>query len=285
MSDAKGKFLRVLRIRFYGRSDVGRKRLSNEDSYHTSDEDGFGIVCDGMGGHQGGEIASRLAVDILTDSLAKGGALLARGKGKKLGHQRSLAQDMVLEWTQRANDEIFKKGGENTPLKTRMGTTLALVLMVEDFVVIAHVGDSRVYRIRKRDVERMTEDHSVIGPSRSPRTWGTAPKRRKFVTKALGTRSTVEPDIRVEDAKPGDVFVLCSDGLSDAVKPEEMGEIVDKAGGDRRVALRSLVHLANKRGGRDNITVVLAEVVGEAPRRRDSGEGSTEALILPPPRR
>ncbi|MEZ0229470.1 MAG: PP2C family serine/threonine-protein phosphatase [Planctomycetota bacterium] len=271
-------------IRFYGRSDVGRKRLSNEDSYHTSDEDGFGIVCDGMGGHQGGEIASRLAVDVLTDSLARGGPLLARQKGKKLAHLRSLAKDMVLEWTQRANDEIFKQGGENTPLKTRMGTTLALVLLVEDFVVVAHVGDSRVYRIRDGAVERLTEDHSVIGPSRSPRAWGTAPKRRKFVTKALGTRSTVEPDIRLEDARGGDVFVLCSDGLSDAVKPEEMVEIVQKAGEDRRVALRSLVHLANKRGGRDNITVVLAEILQSAPKRRDSGEGSTEALFLPPKR-
>jgi serine/threonine protein phosphatase PrpC len=272
----------VLRIRFYGRSDVGRKRLSNEDSYHTSDEDGFGIVCDGMGGHQGGEIASRLAVDILTDSLARGGPLLTRGKGKKLAHLRSLAKDMVLEWTRRANDEIFQRGGENTPLKTRMGTTLAMVLLVDDFVVVTHVGDSRVYRIRSQAIERLTEDHSVIGPSRSPRAWGTAPKRRKFVTKALGTRATVEPDIRLEDARPGDVFVLCSDGLSDAVKPEEMVEILGKAGDDRRVALRSLVHLANKRGGRDNITVVLAEVVGDAPNaKRDSTDGSTEALIRP----
>lgn len=273
----------MFRIRFYGRSDVGRKRLSNEDSYHTSDEDGFGIVCDGMGGHQGGEIASRLAVDILTDSLAKGGPFLARGKGKKLAHLRSLAKDMVLEWTQRANDEIFHKGGENTPLKTRMGTTLAMVLLVEDFVVVAHVGDSRVYRAREDAIERLTEDHSVIGPSRSPRAWGTAPKRRKFVTKALGTRATVEPDIRLEDARVGDVFVLCSDGLSDAVKPEEMVEILKKAGDDRRVALRSLVHLANKRGGRDNITVVLAEIVGDGrpPKRRDSSDGSTEALIRP----
>ncbi len=272
----------MLRIRFFGRSDVGRKRLSNEDSYHTSDESGFGIVCDGMGGHEGGEVASRMAVDVLTDSLAKGLALLTRGRGKKLAHLRSLAKDMVLEWTQKANDEIFQRGGENTPLRTRMGTTLALVLLVEDFVVVAHVGDSRIYRIRGGAIERLTEDHSVIGPSRSPRTWGTAPKRRKFVTKALGTRATVEPDIRLEDAAPGDVFLLCSDGLSDPVKPEEMARIIEKAGTDRRVALRSLVHLANKRGGRDNITVVLAEVSQDvAPTAPSDDDGSTEEVALP----
>ena len=161
-----------------------------------------------MGGHQGGEIASRLAVDILTDSLAKGGARLLRARGKKLAHLRALARDMVSEWTQRANDEIFHQGGENTPLRTRMGTTLALLMLVEDFAVVAHVGDSRIYRIRGKGIELLTEDHSIIGPSRSPRAWGTAPKKRKFVTKALGTRATVEPDIRLEDVESGDMFIL-----------------------------------------------------------------------------
>ena len=273
----------MFRIRFYGRSDVGRKRLSNEDSYSTSDDERYGIVCDGMGGHQGGEIASRLAVDILTDSLSKGGQLLARRSGGKLAHLRALAKDMVLEWTQRANDEIFQKGGENTPLRTRMGTTLAFILLVEDFVVVTHVGDSRIHRIRNGVIERLTEDHSIMGPSRSPRTWGTAPKRRKFVTKALGTRATVEPDIRLEDAVHGDVYILCSDGLSVAVQPEEMVTILEKAGEDRRTALRSLIHLANKRGGRDNITVVLAEVIEESAFRRDndSGDASTEEIAVP----
>jgi len=271
----------VFQIRLYGRSDVGRKRLSNEDSYTTSDQEQYGIVCDGMGGHQGGEIASRLAVDILTDSLAKGGQLFA--SGKKLAHLRALAKDLVLEWTQRANDEIFHRGGENTPLRTRMGTTLALILLVDDFVVLAHVGDSRIYRIRKAEIEKLTEDHSIMGPSRSPRAWGTAPKRRKFVTKALGTRSTVEPDIRLEDAVDGDIFILCTDGLSDAVQPDEMLKILEKSGDDRRTALRSLIHLANKRGGRDNITVVLAEVTHDSPAKKDDGDddASTEAIALP----
>src|SRR5207302_7697390 len=135
---------------------------------------------------------------------------------------------------------------------------------------------------RKGAIERLTEDHSVIGPSRSPRTWGTAPKRRKFVTKALGTRSTVEPDIRLEDAVSGDVFLLCSDGLSDAVQPEEMARILEKSGEDRRTALRSLIHLANKRGGRDNITVVLAELAEDATANKDDGDdASTEEIALP----
>jgi protein phosphatase len=276
------RFPSVLGLRFYGRSDVGRKRLSNEDSFHTSDEDALGLVCDGMGGHEGGEIASKLAVDVISDGLAKGAAQL--GKRMKISQRRALARELVVEWTQKANGEIFKRGGEDTPLRTRMGTTLALILLVRDFVVIAHVGDSRIYRTRGDKIELLTSDHSIVGPSRSPRAWGTAPRTRKFVTKALGTKSSVEPDVRLEDVAEGDVFILCSDGLSDMVKEAEMAEILKKAGTDRRVALRSLIHLANKRGGRDNITVILGEVVAttkSGPFDEDGDDGDTDLLTLP----
>lgn len=273
----------MLRVRFYGRSDVGRKRLSNEDSFHTSDEDCLGLVCDGMGGHEGGEIASRLAVDVISDGLSTGHQELLQNR--KISQRRAHARELVLAWTQKANGEIFHRGGEDTPLRTRMGTTLALVLLVHDFVVVAHVGDSRIYRIRGDKIDRLTEDHSILGPSRAPRQWGTAPKTRKFVTKALGTRNTVEPDIRLEDALPGDIYILCSDGLSDAVKEPEITEIVRKAGADRRVAIRSLIHLANKRGGRDNITVVLGEVLAPATDESsdDGDKDETETLALPQP--
>jgi protein phosphatase len=101
------------------------------------------------------------------------------------------------------------------------------------------------------------------------------------VTKALGTRSTVEPDIRLEDVVAGDVFILCSDGLSDAVQPSEIARIIEKAGDDRRVAIRSLIHLANKRGGRDNITVVLAEVVNAQSQDDDEDMSETTEIIVP----
>ncbi|MBI3723569.1 serine/threonine-protein phosphatase [bacterium] len=270
-----------MRVRFYARSDVGRKRPSNEDSFYTSDDDAFGIVCDGMGGHDGGEIASRLGVEVLTERLVAAAQKLKRGRKQTA---RPLARSVVLEGTAAANQEIYRRGGTDTPVQSRMGTTLVLFLLVEDFAVVAHVGDSRIYRVRGSSIERLTDDHSVIAASRSPREWGTAPRKRKFVTRALGTRPTVMPDIRfIEDLEDGDVFLLCSDGLSDAVRETEMATIVEKAGKNRIVALRSLVHLANKRGGKDNITVVLAEIVSDAP--EVDPHGSTEELLVPAPAR
>jgi protein phosphatase len=170
----------VFKIRFYGRSDVGRKRLTNEDSFYTSDDEQFGIVCDGMGGHQGGEIASRLAVDVLTDCVVNAGSRLFKARGRKLAHVRSLAKDLVLEWTQRANEQIFQKGGPDTPLRTRMGTTLALVLLVEDFAVCAHVGDSRIYRIRGKEAEL---------PPRTTRSWARRAPRARGAPRPSGASS------------------------------------------------------------------------------------------------
>jgi protein phosphatase len=216
-----------------------------------------------MGGHSGGEIASRLAVDILSEHCARSATRLRAGAGRKLASLRAMVKDLVLEWTQHANAEIYAKCPEGTDARARMGTTLALILLVEDFIVIAHVGDSRVYRLRAGQIEKLTEDHSIVGPA-PPKVWGQPPRKRKFVTKALGTKPTVEPDIRLEDARAGDLYLLCSDGLYDLVKEKEIVKILAKAGADRRTGLRSLVHLANKRGGRDNITVVLAEVQDES---------------------
>jgi serine/threonine protein phosphatase PrpC len=274
----------VLQVRFYARTDVGRRRDSNEDSFHVSDDDAFGIVCDGMGGHEGGEIASRIGTEVLARSLVRAAERLRKAHDRGRPVSRALARSLVLEALLDANGEIFKQGGPDTPIGERMGTTLVLFFLVDDFALVAHVGDSRIYRIRDDAIERLTQDHSVIAASRAPREWGTPPRRRKFVTKALGTRPTVQPDIRlIEDVEPGDVFLLCSDGLSDAVREHEMASIVEKAGTNRIIALRSLIHLANKRGGRDNITIVLAEIVGDGPLA--TPDGSTEELALPLPAR
>lgn len=230
-----------------------------------------------MGGHEGGEVASRLAVDILSDHCAKSSKRLKARPGVKLASLRAMSRDLVLEWTQHANAEIYARTPENVDARARMGTTLALLLMVEDFVVIAHVGDSRVYRIRGGKIARLTEDHSIVGQA-PPKRWGLPPRQRKFVTKALGTRPTVEPDIQIDDAETGDIYIMCSDGLSDLVKEPEIVKVLGKAGHDRRTGLRSLVELANKRGGRDNITVVLAEITGGD---ESDDKESTEALAKP----
>lgn len=226
------------------------------------EDEGLGAVCDGMGGHDNGEVASRLAVDVLSDRASRFAARLREERPRKLSQVRAMAQDMVQDWTHAANEAIHVKGGEEAAGRDRMGTTLALALFVGDFVVVAHVGDSRVHRIRGGAIEQLTADHVIVADARREANDPRPPRKRKFVTRALGTKASVEPDVRLLDVAPGDLFLLCSDGLSDLVTPEEMVEAT-ASGRDRRLAVRALIELANRRGGPDNITVVLAEVLAD----------------------
>lgn len=230
-----------------------------------------------MGGHESGEIASRMAVDIFAEHAAKGAEVL-RAPGRKRSQTRAMAQDFVFEWTQVANAAIHRRGGGSGAAapKARMGTTLALAFFVSDFAVVANVGDSRVYRVRAGAIERLTEDHVVIADARRAATDPRPPRKRKFVTKALGTRNAVDPDIHLFDVLPGDVYLLCSDGLTDLVTDEEILETTRRAREDLRQAVRSLIDLANKRGGTDNVTVVVGEVV-----REEGDDASDQTDVLP----
>lgn len=228
----------------------------------------MGIVCDGMGGHESGEIASRMAVEMIADGISEELPQL-RKKGRKLSRVRALAQDVICEWTQEANKAIHSRGlraAEDSPnagsSKSQMGTTLAMVLFVSDFGVVAHVGDSRVYRMRDGIIELLTEDHVIVAEAKRHPADPRPPRKRKYVTRALGTKPKVEPAVTLVEAFPSDLFLLCSDGLTDVVADEDIVEILEKARPDWRKAIRSLIHLANQRGGPDNVTVVLAEVVG-----------------------
>lgn len=230
-----------------------------------------------MGGHEAGEIASRMAVDIFAEQAARGVAIL-REPGRKHSQLRALAQGLVIEWTERANAAIHRRGdsGSSADGPKRMGTTLAVVFFVSDFVVVANVGDSRVYRLRGDRIERLTADHVIMADAKRHPADPRPPRKRKFVTKALGTRSTVDPDVSLHEVAAGDVYVLCSDGLTDLVADDEILAVVRRSGPDRRRAVRSLIDLANKRGGPDNVTVVLAEVVGD-----DDDDDSDQTDVLP----
>lgn len=237
----------------------------------------MGVVCDGMGGHEAGEIASRLAVDIFAENAAKARRRLD-APDLKLSAARAMAQDFIIDWTQHANAEIHERGrkdGDET-LKSRMGTTLAVCLFVSDFVVVGNVGDSRVYRLREGVLEQMTEDHTIVAAAQRSPSDPRPPRKRKYVTRALGTKRTVEPDVRLLDVFGGDVFLLCSDGLTDLVDDDEIETVLRRAGPNRRLAVRSLIDLANKRGGVDNVTVVLCEVQGDVEEDDD-----TDVIELP----
>ncbi len=240
------------------------------------------MVCDGMGGHEAGEIASRMAVDLFADRVTRAVPRLLAAEGQKLSQLRARAQELIRECTQEANAAIHARGRElpredpesTGARRSAMGTTLALVLVVGDFAVVANAGDSRVYRARDGALEQLSEDHTIVAESRTERhSADPRPRRkRKFVTRALGTQPTVEPTLRLVNVFPGDLFLLCSDGLTDVVADEEIAELLRRGRNECRQAVRALIKLANRRGGPDNVTVVLLDVIGDEDDDEDTEE-------------
>ena len=271
-----------MRVQFHGRTDPGRRRETNEDAFAVSDEGAFCVLCDGMGGHSSGEVASRMAVDIVADRLRR---LLPsaeerrrRSRGEMTRVKESLP-DLIQEWLRAANNAIYERGAAEpgVQLGRNMGTTVALLCVVEDLALVAHVGDSRIYRLRGERIEPLTRDHSVTAPEVGN---GKSGRKRKYVTRALGTKPEVVPDVLTVDVRPGDFFVLCSDGLTDLVTDGEIAHAVRERMAEAANIPAALVNLANERGGRDNITVIIASV--EAERASfDSSDGLPS--LAPPP--
>ncbi len=267
-----------MRIRLYGRTDPGRRRSTNEDAFVVSEAEGYCVLADGMGGHTAGEIASTMAVDLLGERLKR--ATPPRTKKRPPREEReklrvSLPKE-VLDALRAANRAIYERGhresarlarrGATASPERRMGTTVALLWIPDDFAIAAHVGDTRIYRLRRGELERLTVDHSVYSerfPSEEKEK--AAPgKTRKYVTRALGTKLDVDPEIRLHDVRAGDRYVLCTDGLTDLVDDEEIAAAIIEAEAPRGSGLAKLpvrlVALANERGGKDNVTVVVAAV-------------------------
>jgi PPM family protein phosphatase len=243
---------------------VGRRRELNEDTFHCSDRDGLSVVCDGMGGRDFGEVASSMTVSTITRLVHKSFPRTLRGR--RLAEGGPVADTFVQlfdGWIRDVNAQIHHFGSEDTRYR-EMGTTLALVYHQEDLVVVAHVGDSRVYRIRDGAIESVTEDHSFVNAQVKAglitREEAEKSSHRHIVTRAIGPRGVVKGDVAVLPAKPGDVFVLCTDGLSDQVEPAEVLGIVRRAGDDLAKGVQGLIDLANERGGPDNITVIVTRL-------------------------
>jgi serine/threonine protein phosphatase PrpC len=234
-------------LRSAARTDVGRKRRTNEDCYAIAAELGYFVVADGMGGHRAGQLASRLAAE------AAVGALEALE-----GSAATLTEKLRCTIAA-ANREIYV-AAQAKPEFSGMGTTVVSLLAAEGRVALAHVGDSRAYLIRGGRIRQLTDDHSVVGElvRRREITESAARKHphRHVLTRAVGVRREVAPDLAELTSSPGDLFVLCSDGLTGLVHDEEIAEAVN-AGTDLDEICAQLVDLANERGGKDNITVVL----------------------------
>ncbi|MCU0727222.1 MAG: protein phosphatase 2C domain-containing protein [Planctomycetes bacterium] len=259
------------RISFHGRTDVGRRRELNEDTFYSSDKDGFAVVADGMGGRDFGEVASSLFVSCLNANMKKYFPECMRERS--LDDPGGAAFHLVALfdlWFRDINETVYNWGDLDRKYR-EMGTTVAVLYQQADFVITGHVGDSRIYRFRDGRVALITEDHSFINtqlkaklitPEEALRS-----THKNIITRAVGTRATVKPTIQVKPARPDDIYLLCSDGLSDLVSEESMREILSTRT-SLEEATDALVNEANERGGKDNITVVLGKVLpadGAAP--------------------
>lgn len=235
-------------------SDPGRdpEKQTNEDALSIAEVAGgvAAVVCDGMGGHDAGEVASRTAVQRILETLQAPAPAI----------ERHLSRALEL-----AHADVYALGGD-APLEVRPGSTAVVVLIIGMEAWVAHVGDSRAYRVRGRTVERLTRDHSVVEALLAARAISEEAAKNhpdaNRITRALGIAAEIEPEIQAPlRAEVGDSFVLCSDGLSDLVEDAELGSIVGTSPAPE-AACQTLVELANSRGGHDNISVVVLRVLG-----------------------
>jgi protein phosphatase len=234
-------------------TDRGRKRPSNEDAFGYSLEDGVYAVCDGMGGAAAGEIASSLAVDEVLR--------LFNGRFEvQTAPMPELAEQAVVA----ANDAIYSRSQRNYRLNG-MGTTLVFLVVEGARVWVLNVGDSRCYRLRNRSLEQLTLDHSLVEEQvrlgRMSRAEALRSPLRNVITRALGTQCRVTPDVFELQAEPGDVFLLCSDGLTRELTDPAIESLLNAELGLDDLGA-SLVRAANKAGGHDNITCVLVRAEG-----------------------
>jgi PPM family protein phosphatase len=243
-------------------TDPGRVRDHNEDCIESRPEMGLFVLADGMGGYNAGEVASGMATSLITDGLheawdARTVERLSRDEAK------GLAERLIREQIARANTAIFTTS-QNNPECAGMGTTLVMSLFHDNFVAVAHIGDSRLYRLRGESMEQVTRDHSLlqeqldsglITPEEAKLS-----QNKNLVTRALGIDPTVEAEIHVHEALPDDLYLLCSDGLSDMVEDEEIRLTLITLKSNPSLTVQQLVQSANDNGGRDNISAMLIRV-------------------------
>jgi PPM family protein phosphatase len=229
-------------------SDTGRKRRRNEDSYVVAPP--LFAVADGMGGAQAGEVASKLAAAALEET--DPGALAG--------------PDRLTSLIQEANRRVYERASAD-PATSGMGTTMTVALVERDGVTIGHVGDSRAYLYREHRLEQLTDDHSLVNElvksGKLSREEADLHPQRSVITRAVGTDPDVDVDAFVVDAQEGDIFLLCSDGLTDMVGDEEIEETVERFHEDLDRVTKSLVSAANRGGGEDNITVIAFTIAGD----------------------
>jgi PPM family protein phosphatase len=254
-----------LKVVAAGLTDVGRKRDHNEDSFLIDEDLKLFVVADGMGGHAGGGTASRIAVETIDIELRQARSSQGSVLEAQTPLQDSPVPEAIRAAVERACMAIYSKAQEDDRLKG-MGTTVISLLMKDDQAFFAHVGDSRAYLIRGDLIQQISEDHSLVNEQiKAGMITAEEAKHSKYkniITRSVGFEEEVQVDVMGLLSEPGDVFILCSDGLANMMEDTEILEVV------RHVPLvdvpKTLVDLANERGGDDNITVVAVQVQAES---------------------
>ncbi len=248
-----------MELKAYGLTHVGRQRQHNEDSFLVESDARLYLVADGMGGHAAGEIASRIAVDSISEFVLHTKEEEGTWPHAYDEHYKRLTNRLMAA-VRIANTRVLEAMRKDARLRG-MGTTVVACLADEETMSVAHVGDSRVYLIRDNQLSRITNDHSWVFEQvqAGMLTEAEAEKHplRNVITRALGGALQVSPDASEIEMKNGDVYLLCSDGLTGMVPEDEILRLVTKNEGNLEQACQELIDTANERGGIDNITAVL----------------------------
>lgn len=251
-----------MRVRFSGETNIGMKRQLNEDSFLIPDYERAIVVADGMGGHASGEVASGMAVESIGEYLhATLEPTIVTWPFKLDTGLRYDTQRLVVA-IKHANQRIFETSQADES-KRGMGTTVVAALFNDDRVIVAHVGDSRCYRLRRKQLIQLTEDHSLhndyMRMKRQSGETGARLNQKNVIVRALGMKESVQVDTLVEQPQIDDIYLLCSDGLSGMVSDADMTDLL-LTHTDLDKACEELIRAANRAGGTDNITVILVRL-------------------------
>lgn len=241
-------------------------RSHNEDSVFADSSRGIAILADGMGGYNAGEVASGMATTLLASELGK--AFNARPPHAMDRGGRRNAQGVLESEIERANTAIFH-ASQSQPQYAGMGTTLVVAVFYDNLMTVAHIGDSRLYRMRGDEFKLVTRDHSLLQEQIDSGMISAEEARhsqnKNLVTRALGVEPDVEPEVHDYEVQPGDVYLLCSDGLNDMVEDEEIALTLQSLSANLELAGDQLIQMANDNGGRDNVSVILVRVMRPFP--------------------
>jgi protein phosphatase len=246
-------------------SHPGQLRSHNEDSVTFDASSGLVVLADGMGGYNAGEVASGIAVSVLSVEI-RHQLEAVKPEAKDAISGEDVGVTLLRDNVQKANSSIFHAAASQ-PQYAGMGTTIVTGLFYDDRVAVAHVGDSRLYRLRGGVFESLTRDHSLLQEQIDGGIISKADarnsKNKNLVTRAVGIDAEVEAEVHVHEVQVGDLYLLCSDGLNDMIEDEEIGATLQILKANLPLAAKELVQLANDYGGRDNVSVILVKVNGK----------------------